>query len=990
MDMKKTIFIYSGEGTRSKQSSSRLLKTSPRWLEITEILRARLNLDLEQIWDDEQNMHRCPHSPIVTVATEICLSEIWESWGYRPDIVLGHSVGELTAAYQAGMYTLEEILLLTNEIGHAARHLDGMMVHGFLNESEISGIDACLSSKNFLSDNKTHVTLSGNPKQMLDFAARYPGFTEMKPDHPWHHGDYRPYAEKLSSPPSAPAHAALFCSGVSGGLEALLGAGHWQKWLSEPIDFITAVSAIRKETSGQEVEVIEIGFHPVLKQCFDSFDNCRYVSSMYRGEEETTWILHQRKKLDQSSFLNRLGETIESFRPNLDFDVPLAYQDFTSLTFVQFTALLKPYFPSLAPQDFYRYKSVAQLLERFGEDLNRAESAIDKRYQRNQVVISALSCRFPSSAQTPREFWNSLLDGEDQVKGYPDRGDFEAGFLDDAVSRFDHHFFNIPEAEAKTMDPQQILALELTEMLFKDAGLDPAALDKSRVGVYIGAWNEEYRGHRDSVFYPTGTNPSIIASRISYHYDLRGPSWVANTACSSSLLAVHYACKDIEAGRVDYAIAGGINMILGNTFSHCMRDSGFLSSDQRCKTFDDSANGYVRAEGGGLVLLVNKDLVEHYYAEVLGSSINQNGGRTQVITAPHPDAQEELILAACRDAAVEPTDIAYVECHGTGTKIGDPIEISALQNTVARNRQTTCYLGSVKSNMGHLESAAGIAGLIKAVLALNQGLIPGNIHFKTPNSFIDFDSYKLSVVDKPTPIPQTSLAGVSSFGFGGVNGHVIIGGAKDQNRKTLTDVYPPFDRNRGASLQNYFSNDDHDDALQARPASDKQGGGVRQLIIKTFSELTGVDTIQPDIALTDQGLDSLSATDFVSTLQKDLGVELDADLLFDYPLFDALADFLEQQGGDATAAETADGDRGEVKGVDTLIMGMLRELTNLTQIDPDIELTDQGLDSMSATQLISQLETQLGIELGADILFDYPLYDQFVAEVDRRLQKEIA
>jgi acyl transferase domain-containing protein len=313
-----------------------------------------------------------------------------------------------------------------------------------------------------------------------------------------------------------------------------------------------------------------------------------------------------------------------------------------------------------------------------------------------------------------------LNGGKDQVRADEQRGDFEAGFLDSVVSRFDHHYFGISEAESKTMDPQQILALELTELLWSDAGIDPRMLDRSRVGVYIGAWNEEYRGNRNSVYYPTGTNPSIIASRISHHYDLRGPSWVVNSACSSSLVALHYACKDIEAGRIDYAIAGGVNMILGNEFSHSMRDSGFLSQDQRCKTFDDSANGYVRAEGGGLVLLVNKELAEAYYAEILGSSINQNGSRTQVITAPHPEAQEELIMDACRDANVSPADIGYVECHGTGTKLGDPIEISALQNTIARNRETPCYLGSVKSNMGHLESAAGVAGLLKAILVVNH------------------------------------------------------------------------------------------------------------------------------------------------------------------------------------------------------------------------------------------------------------------------------
>ncbi len=374
---------------------------------------------------------------------------------------------------------------------------------------------------------------------------------------------------------------------------------------------------------------------------------------MYRGEDEITWILFQRRKLDQERFLARLRRAIDTFRPDLDFAAAPAYQGFTSRTFVEFTTVLEPYFPGLAPQDFCRYKTVQQLINQFGA-VWQPETGATIGLRKQEVVVAGMSCKFPAATENPAQYWRMLLSGEDQVRPDPLRGDFEAGFLDREVSKFDHKYFNISDAEAKTMDPQQILALELTELLWKDAGIDPETLNRKRVGVYIGVWNEEYRGDGTSAYYPTGTNPSIIASRISYHYDLRGPSWVSNTACSSSLVAVHYACKDIEAGRIDYAVAGGVNMILGNAFTLNMRSSGFLSKDQRCKAFDDSANGYVRAEGGGLVLLVNKDLAEHYYAVVRGSAINQNGGRAQVITAPHPEAQEEVILEACQEAAIAP------------------------------------------------------------------------------------------------------------------------------------------------------------------------------------------------------------------------------------------------------------------------------------------------------------------------------------------------
>jgi acyl transferase domain-containing protein/acyl carrier protein len=445
------------------------------------------------------------------------------------------------------------------------------------------------------------------------------------------------------------------------------------------------------------------------------------------------------------------------------------------------------------------------------------------------------------------------------------------------------------------------LALELTELLWKDAGIDPNQLDKKRIGVYIGAWNQEFPGDKGSVYFPTGTNPSMIAARISYHYDLRGPSWVSNTACSSSLVAVHYAAKDIEDGRIDYAIAGGVNMIWGNNFTSYMRNSGFLSSDDRCKAFDNAANGYVRAEGGGLILLVNKNLVNNYYAELLGSAVNQNGGRSQIISAPHPDAQAELIMDACQDAAILPQDISYVECHGTGTKIGDPIEISAIQNTIAKDRKNSCYLGSVKSNMGHLESAAGIAGLIKSVLILNYGIMPPNLHFNQPNEYIDFESYRLNVVSEETEIAKQANIGVSSFGFGGTNAHVIIKGAADKFRKKIENLEIPFDRRKSAYSQNNeltfhaqnaeavgIETSDRPNEFDRKKKVTRED--VEKMVKDLFYKLTNIEVIDSDIELTEQGLDSMSVTALISELESSLKIDIDPDIIFEYPLPDQLID----------------------------------------------------------------------------------------------------
>lgn len=895
--MGKTVFLYSGEGTHNSETRFRLLKESSQWSQIEDVLASKLRLDLEQVWQREIGTHRCPYSPLLTVASQICLADMWQRWGYRPDIVIGHSTGELAAAHQAGLYTLEEVLLLAYRIGEAASHLEGVMAHGRLSDAQMEKLALQPSSFNFRVENGRHITLTGYAAEMEAFLRANPGFVKMKLPHPWHHPDYRRFLSLLPKAPAASTAGGVFVSGVTTRFETRLGDDYWQRWLVNPIDFIQSMQTIADRWGDHHVNFIEIGFHPVLEKCCGIFRDHTYVSSMFRGEDEVAWVMSQRKKLDQTVFLEEVKKAVEGFKPGLDFETSLAYQGLDSLRFTELAVQLEPFFPGLAPQDFYRFKTISQLIDRFGTG-QAAASSQRERFRKNEVVIAGMSCRFPSSAETVPQFWDMLLGRKDQVTAASGRGRAEAGYLDDRTTRFDHRYFDIPEAEARTMDPQQILALELTEMLWKDSGIDPERLNKNRVGVYIGAWNQEYRGDRNSVFYPTGGNPSIIASRISYHYDLRGPSWVSNTACASSLVAVHYAAKDIEAGRVDYAIAGGVNMLLDDDFTKSMRNSGFLSKDNRCKAFDDTASGYVRAEGGGLVLLVNKELADKYYAEVIGSAVNQNGRRAQVITAPNPEAQEELIAAACLDAGINPQEITYVECHGTGTKIGDPIEISAIQNTIAKGRKDTCYVGSVKSNIGHLESAAGIAGLIKSVACLSNGVIPPNLHFHLSNRFIDFESHHIRVVAEETGIDHQAIIGVSSFGFGGSNAHVIIKGVEAAARKGIRPLEIPFDRLRALPLNQFVQVQEREPAIgvdaPAKPVRAMVGTVSREEIDKLlgelFFQLTNINEIDPNIELTNQGLDSMSGTELISQLEAALKIEIGPEILFEYTLRDQFVD----------------------------------------------------------------------------------------------------
>lgn len=993
--MKKVIFLYSGEGTSDLNSANKLLKFSEHWGKIERILKSGLDIDLETLWNDHIGRHTCPHSPLLTLTSQICLSELWQRWGYSPDAMAGHSIGELAAAYQAGLYDLEQVVLFAYQIGQVTARLEGTMLHGRLTEAQRAELPVFVSSLNFHDSGGIHVTVSGSGDEMGRFHKDRPDFVPMRLPHPWHHPDYAQYADQLAVTPSAVISEDRFASGVTRQFESRLSGDYWKRWMTRTFDFIGAVDAIKTKYGDNELTIIEIGFHPVLESCCQVFDRYTYAASMFRGEDEIQWILHQRRKLDPQPFRHALRKVVEPFNDRLDFATPLAYQDFTSITFVALTELIQLFFPSLAPQDFYRYKSIDQLIQHFGTG-PVTESVAQAKDRKNEVAIAGMSCRFPSNVETLPQFWQMLSSRKDLVGSNPDRSDGEAGFLDDQVTRFDHHYFNISSTEAQSMDPQQILALELAEMLWKDAGLDPKTLDRKRIGVYIGAWNQDFTGNRGSVYYPTGTNPSMIAARISFYYDLRGPSWVSNTACSSSLVALHYAAKDIEAGRVDYAIAGGVNMILDRGFTQSMRNAGFLSKDDRCKTFDDSADGYVRAEGGGLLLLANKYLINQYYGTVVGSAVNQNGSRAQTITAPHPEAQEEVILQACDEAGILPQQMAYVECHGTGTKIGDPIEISAIQNTVAKDRDRTLYLGSIKSNLGHLESAAGMAGTIKSVLSLNFGKIPANLHFDRPNRFIDFEGHRLKVVSEETPIDGDALVGISSFGFGGTNAHIIIKGAQETHRKLPAPIQIPFDRDRSVPLKAYYASSSPEPALTsveapvALPAEPGVGvihNPIRVFIKNAFLNLTGIATIDPEIALVEQGLDSMSVTELISMLETHLQLELDPDLVFDHPFLDQFIEALEEISRAAGGNGASNANSISHDDIAEKINALFFNLTNIERIDPEVELTEQGLDSMSITELVTQLEEDLSVDLDPDIVFEYPLIDQLVEEICATIQR---
>lgn len=437
------------------------------------------------------------------------------------------------------------------------------------------------------------------------------------------------------------------------------------------------------------------------------------------------------------------------------------------------------------------------------------------------IAIIGMGCRFPG-ARNPEAFWQLLENGVDAITEVPaDRWNLDAfynplpgrkgkintrwgGFLNQ-VDKFDPEFFGITPREAVYIDPQQRLLLEVAWEALEDAGLAAEKLVRTNTGVFIGISSSDYRQKiKDysqlNAYMGTGNAFSIAANRLSYVFDFCGPSVVVDTACSSSLVGVHLACQSLRTGESDLALAGGVNLILSPELTIIFSQAHMMAPDGRCKTFDAKANGYVRGEGCGVVVLKRlSDAIkdnDNIIALIKGSAVNQDG-RSNGLTAPNGPSQEAVISQALKNAAVSPNQISYVEAHGTGTPLGDPIEAEALGNvlSIGRSAEDYCIVGSVKTNIGHLEAAAGIASLIKVALMLRYRQIPPSVHFEQPSPYIAFDKLLIQVQQKLAPIPEKdfpALAGVSSFGFGGTNAHMILEEGPSPNPLPSLPSSPPF------------------------------------------------------------------------------------------------------------------------------------------------------------------------------------------------------
>jgi acyl transferase domain-containing protein/NADPH:quinone reductase-like Zn-dependent oxidoreductase/NADP-dependent 3-hydroxy acid dehydrogenase YdfG len=459
--------------------------------------------------------------------------------------------------------------------------------------------------------------------------------------------------------------------------------------------------------------------------------------------------------------------------------------------------------------DLTASEAVSGTLKKTFIALKRAEARIAalERPQAEPVAIVGMACRLPGGAHDPAALWDLLCRGVDASSPIPaERWPSEqfyspdpdapgrthaarAHFLHGPVGGFDAPFFGLSAKEATGMDPQQRMLLELSWEALEDAGLDPAGLRGSRTGVFVGISSDDYaQAHRHSGqldlidgYSLTGTCFAPAAGRISYNFGFEGQSMAVDTACSSSLVAVHLACQSLRNGETALALAAGVNLILSPVFHIASSKLGTISPDGRCKTFDASADGYGRGEGCGVVVLKRLTDAQRDGDRVLavtrGSAVNQDG-RSNGLTAPNGLAQERVIREALDRAGLVPSDIGYIEVHGTGTSLGDPIEVEAIGRVMAdRPKDQPVVLGTVKSNIGHLEAAAGIAGLIRAVQCLRHGEIPAHLNLTTPNPHIPWGQFPFMVTTQRASFPEMGgprRAGISSFGFSGTNAHVIL------------------------------------------------------------------------------------------------------------------------------------------------------------------------------------------------------------------------
>jgi len=823
-------FFFGASNNRHASICRRLYETQPSFARTIDQCQKLVQSDEEKsalqqvlmLGESAAAVAAVPMVEFFLFVTQFALAELWRSWGVEPSAAGGVGLGELVAACVAGAVDLDEALCI---VARRTRRADAQGASSpFHTPVRAPRIPLVSSVDATVFDRSTPIAAEAMARLDVEIALDLGGAAGAATDLPREANRPIQWVTTLDDredPWSSmlEALAELFTMGVPIDWVAfdrdydrrrpLLPTYPYEReryWIAPRT---TPKEAIHRPEPRADSSTAHVS--PALPSSAASTGGRVAAPAAWREMDTAqTWLSDQFAQvleissaaIDRDANLMELGlDSVMATRVARSLAAAVGCEFDTTLLFAYPTVRqLARYLAHQHPQSVARLSTAADSPPR--SDAPPRHSASHRPTSRRSVgapmdiAVIGIACRFPG-ASSPEKFWDNVCAMRDMVGDVPtERSSWGnaagascrlGGFLD-GVADFDAAFFGLSLREARLMDPQQRLFLEVTWECLERAGYQHEQLARLQTGVFVGVTNGDYArlleraAVQHQAHFASGNAPSMVANRVSYLLDFRGPSVTVDTACSSSLVALHMACGSLASGECEVAVAGGVNLVLLPDNTLALEQAGMLATDGRCKTFDDRADGYVRSEGAATVLLKPLDVAlrdrDLVLAVIKGTATNHDGHSKAAVTAPNPHAQRGCLESAYARAGIRPRDVSYVEAHGTGTPLGDPIELRALCEVYQadRARRGSCAIASVKSHMGHLESAAGIAGLINVVQALVHRRLPPGLHLESPNRHLSLERTPFYVNDRLRPWVSEGprRAAVSSFGAGGANAHVVL------------------------------------------------------------------------------------------------------------------------------------------------------------------------------------------------------------------------